>query len=281
MLDIPGAIAARTTVEPSEISLGESEGGPVRQKLKIKNHSHTSVTYDISHVPGLATGPYTFVTAPGLSYWDAPASVSFKKTTVTVQGRSDENVDVTIAAPDTAALPDKGIYGGYIVLTPQGGGAALRVPFAGFKGDYQSIQVLAPTANGFPWLVKLSGSSYVNQPTGASYSLVGDDIPFFLIHLDHHSEEVLLEAVDAANGKVVGRVSLDEWVTRNSSATSPFAFAWDGDVFRRDPSKPRQWSSVANGSYNVRVTVKKALADKKNAAHFETWTSPLISIARP
>ena len=55
-----------------------------------------------------------------------------------------------------------------------------RVPYAGFIGDYQSIQVLVPTANGFPWLAKLTGASYFNQPAGASYSMVGDDIPFFL-----------------------------------------------------------------------------------------------------
>jgi minor extracellular serine protease Vpr len=38
---------------------------------------------------------------------------------------------------------------------------------------------------------------------------------------------------------------------------------------------------VPNGNYNVRVTVRKALADKDNPAHFETWVSPLIAIARP
>ena len=34
-----------------------------------------------------------------------------------------------------------GQYGGYIVFTPQGGGQVFRVPFAGFVGDYQGIQV--------------------------------------------------------------------------------------------------------------------------------------------
>ena len=87
----------------------------------------------------------------GLQYRDAPATVTFKKTTVAVDARDDAEVEVTIAAPDSTLLEDRRFYGGYIVLTPQGGGEALRVPFAGFKGDYQSIQVLAPTANGFPW----------------------------------------------------------------------------------------------------------------------------------
>ena len=281
MLDIAGAIAATTTVEPSELALGESANGPVKRRLQIKNGSNAGVTYDVTHVPALATGPFTFVQAPGLTYANAPASVTFSKTSFTVQAASNENLDVTIAAPANAALADKGIYGGYIVLTPQGGGAALRVPYAGFKGDYQAIQVLAPTANGFPWLTKLVGANLVNQPAGASYSLVGSDIPYFAIHFDHHSEMVLLEALDATSGAVRGRVSMDEWMTRNSSPTGIFAFTWDGSLFKNDPSKPNQWDNAPNGTYKVRVTVKKALADKNNAAHYETWTSPVITIARP
>ena len=50
------------------------------------------------------------------------------------------------------------------MLTPQGGGETLRVPYAGFKGDYQITQVLTPTANGFPWLAQLVGTSYFNRP---------------------------------------------------------------------------------------------------------------------
>jgi len=288
MIDIPGSIAAKVLANPSEISLGESEtGAPVEHKLKLLNLGHDDVTYDITHEPALATGPFTFVQAPGLSYFNAPAAVSFSRTAVTVKGKSrggrydEQLVKLTFTAPTTAALADRGLYGGYIVLTPRNGGAVLRVPYAGFKGDYQAIRVLEPTANGFPWLAKLSGTSLTNQPAGASYTLVGDDIPYFLLHLDHHSESVLLEALDATSGAVKGRVSLDEWVTRNSSPTGFFTFTWDGDVFKRDPSKPQQWSTLPNGQYQVRVTVKKALAERRNAEHFETWTSPVITLARP
>ena len=48
-------------------------------------------------------------------------------------------------------MPDKGVYGGYIVFTPQGGGQVYRVPYAGFKGDYQSIQVLIRPAGSRCW----------------------------------------------------------------------------------------------------------------------------------
>ena len=70
-------------------------------------------------------------------------------------------------------------------------------------------------------------------------------------------------------------------MTRNSSPTGFFASTWDGNVFKRDPAKPQQWSTLPNGQYKVRMTVKKALADRKNPAHFETWTSPMVTLARP
>ncbi len=72
------------------------------------------------------------------------------------------------------------------------------MPYAGFIGDYQSIQVLTPTANGFPWLAQLVGASYSNRPAGETYSMVGDDIPFFLMHFDHQSERIVMEVWDAA-----------------------------------------------------------------------------------
>jgi len=282
LIDIPAAIATKDAVEPSEIALGESDAKQKKVKLKMKGDGKKAAkTYDLSHQPALATAPNNAAVIGSfvgqIGYFDAPATVSFSKATV----KSDGDVDVTITAPDT--LPDRGIYGGYILMTPQGGGQVLRVPYAGFKGDYQAMQVLAPTANGFPWLAQLVGTSYFNRPDGATYTLVGNDIPFFLLHLDHLSEEILLEALDT-DGKVVGRVSIDEWVTRSSTATGFFAFSWDGELFKKDPSKAKQWSTAPNGTYTVRVTVKKALAEKdakKNPGHYETWTSPAITLARP
>jgi len=97
------------------------------------------------------------------AFFNAPASVSFSAPSVAVAANGSATVDVTITAD--ATLPDRGLYGGYITFTPQGGGAAYRVPYAGLKGDYQTTQILTPGINGFPWLAQVVGSSYVNRPT--------------------------------------------------------------------------------------------------------------------
>ena len=39
--------------------------------------------------------------------------------------------------------------------------------------------------------------------------------------------------------------------------------------------------TVPNGQYVIKVEVLKALGDETNPAHWETWTTPVITIARP
>ena len=56
MLDIDDAILERTRVSPSKLSLGESEGGPVREWITVRNTGKTPVTYQISYEDAIATG---------------------------------------------------------------------------------------------------------------------------------------------------------------------------------------------------------------------------------
>ena len=283
MLDIMGTINATTVIEPSQLSVGESEFGPKTFTINVRNEGKGSVTYELGHLPGVATGPNT---QSGASYaltgvFDAPATVSFSVPSITVPAGGSTSFDVTIDA--NAMLPNRSIYGGYIGLTVPGQSTpAYRVPFSGFKGDYQTTQVLTPTANGFPWLANLAGGSYFNRnATGWTYSMVGSDIPYFLMHLDHHSRRIRLEAFDAVTGKSWHRVSDDEFVTRNSTPGGFFAFTWDGTTFAGKGKNASQQYTVPNGQYVVKVSVLKALGDESNPAHWETWTSNVITIARP
>jgi len=282
MLDIIGTLDATTVVEPSQISVGESQAGPKTTTLTVSNQGSSAVTYDLSHVAGVAAGPNT---QSGASYaltgvFDAPATVTFGAPSITVPANGSASVDVTVTA--NAALPDRSLYGGYIVMTPQGGGATYRVPFGGFKGDYQTTQVLTPTANGFPWLAQQSGSSLLNRnATGATYTMIGNDIPLVLMHLDHLSRRIRLEAFDAVTGKSWHRVSDDEYVTRNSTPGGFFTFAWDGTTFSGKGRNASQQYTAPNGQYVVKVSVLKALGDEDNPAHWETFTTNTITIARP
>ena len=207
-------------------SLGDPDGDdddPPGRPGHDRPRSFEQVLYQVIDVNGVVqrSGQYD-----ELPVGDADLAVA-----ASTDPNASARFDVTIDA--NAALANRGIYGGYVTLTPQGGGGPLRVPYAGLKGDYQSTPVLTPTTNGFPWLAKLGEGFFYEQPTGATYGLVGDDIPWFLVHFDHNAEQVVLEAVNATTGKVVGKISDDKWFSRNSSSTGFWDFAWNGDVYKQ------------------------------------------------
>jgi len=309
MVQIDKAILATTRVEPGKISAGESEAGPYRQTLTITNNGRSPVTYDLSYVNALSTAG---VITP--AFFGSDATVAFSASSVTVPPGRRASVLATI---NPATGPANGQYGGYIVFTPQGGGQVYRVPFAGFVGDYQGIQALTPTPNGFPWLaISYLGEFYgpVTGPDDWVYSMVGEDVPWFLVHFEHQVREFEATIFDAKTGKPVHRIfnqAFDEdYLPRNSTSTSFYAFAWDGTRIQsaghhgecgsrnrrpdgngggdgkdgknhencdnEDMTKP-----VRDGQYIIQLKALKALGDPRNPAHWETWTSPVIAIDRP
>lgn len=280
MVQIADAIQATTLVLPGKLSLGEFEtgSGPKTVTLSVTNTGATAVTYNLSNQGALATSGSTYVP----TFFAAFATATFGAPSVTVPAGGTATVTATIDAP--ATLADRSQFGGWLVLTPQGGGKTLRVPYAGLKGDYQSIQVLVPTASNFPWLAKLTGGNFVNQPAGATYTLQGDDVPFFIVHLEHQSRRIDAEILDALTGQPVHPVFHNafelEYVGRNSTATSFFSLTWDGTRLHSNGGKGKT-KEVPDGQYVVVLKVLKALGDENNPAHWETWTSPVITIDRP
>ena len=307
MLDIDDAILARAIVRPGKLSLGEIEAGSVNKKLKLKalkiadedDDGGARVTYTLGHEPAIATGNGTF--AP--TFWIAPATVTFKRPTVTIgygdddddddEGDDDEGdgddgddagghtVEVTITPlprDPNHAVNSPRLFGGYITLMPDDGGPTLRVPYAGYNGDYQEIPALVPTVNNFPWLARLVGATFFNQPGGATYTLAGVDLPAILLHLDHQVSRLTFDVIDVATGRSVGLALDQEFVGRNSSATSFFNVFWDGTTFKKAGGKTK---AVPSGTYRIELSVLKANGDRKNPAHTERWSSPNIVIARP
>jgi minor extracellular serine protease Vpr len=280
MLDIPGAIMATTRVTPAKLSLGESEAGPHTVTLTLENKSKKPVTYAISHVPALSTGPNTFTVGATTGF----ASVSFSASSVTVPASKKATVKATITA--NPALLDLSQYGGYIVFTPEGDGEVLRVPYAGLKGDYQTKVVLTSGGFGFPRLGwSPDGVNFGFADEGDVFTLVGHDIPYILVHFDHHARSLQMAILDAKTMKPVHPVFdkfVDlEYLPRNSTAGGFFAFGWDGTRIHNASSSNDLFKLVPNGDYVIRLTVLKALGDARNPAHWETWTSPAFTIARP
>jgi hypothetical protein len=238
------------------------------RSLTIENKGPASLTYDLSHAPALATGPNTFAPA----FFNAPATVMFSSTSVLVPAGGTATVDVTVT--ENAGLANNSLFGGLIVLTPQEGGETLRVPYSGFKGDYQSIVVLrSPVGTQVNPALRPSASLGPNNPITLDFTnmLTTDDLAFIIFHFDHQVRRLRLE-VFAAGGRAYGRVGEFQYLGRNSTAGGFSVVTWDATDRRGDP--------VPSGQYVIKLTVEKALAEDGNPAHLETWTSPVITVIR-
>ncbi|MEK7862125.1 MAG: S8 family serine peptidase, partial [Chloroflexota bacterium] len=271
MLQIDDAIQATTSIAPSKLSLGESQAGPATRTVTITNTSGSDVTYTLSHRPALSTRPSTFAPTATTGF----ASVAFSAPSLLVPAGGSATVDVTITA--NAGLANRSQYGGYLVATGSDG-SVTRVPYAGLKGDYQSFTVLAPTANGFPWLARRTGASFTKvPPASATFTMAGAaNLPQLLVHLDHQSRRLRVEINDAASGRSWHRAFDFAYLPRNAAASGFFALAWDGRT-----TAGNKTYTVPDGTYVMKLSVLKALGDEANPAHWETWTSPAFTIDRP
>jgi subtilisin family serine protease len=292
LAQIVPAVQTPAWVSPFKFSLGEGNGGS--QQLTITNTASTSVTYDLSQVSTVGTGPssnpaniYPFA----FGYFGGADTASFSSPSVTVAPNSTASFSVSINA---GAWPSKSLYGGYVVLTPRGGGTTLRVPYVGFKGDYQSLPVLTSAGCALPAVFKLDAAGSdacvgagVQRlgATGASFTLQGGDAPIVLYHLNHQVRKLTVR-IYKADGSPVHPVfnyaTQLEYLPRNSAATSFFQFNWDGTRSQDNGGGNGDHRKVVpNGRYILRLSVLKALGAESNPADWETFSSPPITLARP
>jgi subtilisin family serine protease len=289
MIDIVAAVQNRVTVTPSAISFA-AKAGPHTQRLVLKNRSNVPVIYQPVHLAGPSAQGSIY--AP--SFTTAVATVSFSHTQITVPAGGEAILTVTITPP--AGLPDKGLYGGYVLLKPVGAGVQMNVPYVGMQGGYRAVQVLTPTAFGFPLLAKLNaaGTGYDLLPSGGTFTLQGNDVPQLLVHFEHGAQVYELVILDAATGAPIhpklNRADYSEYTGRNSSANGFFALPWDGtritkyqkeDIYGNKIPVPSEFQAVPDGSYKLQIRVLKPTGKVQNPADWETWTSPVITIDRP
>lgn len=275
MINIDKAIRAPARVSPGKLALGEDSGQSVVRTLTVKNLTSSSIEYTLSHSPAVSTTTTTATTSAFLLPTNSsavPASVTFSAPTVVVPPNGTATFDVTITAH--ANLPERGLYGGWIKLT-DANGDSLRVPYQGLKGDYQSIKVLAPTANNFPWLATSSNGSYFFAQSGTSFSLQNGQIPYILAHFDYQVRTFRMTAI-SRTGVNWGLAYEQEFMGRNNTPGGFWSFSWDGTVEQNG-----QLVEVPNGQYYLKIEVLKPLGDPSNPSHWEVWNSPSMAIQRP
>jgi hypothetical protein len=183
-------------------------------------------------------------------------------------------VEVTLI-PDPA-LPDRGLFGGYLTIGTDDGAPMLRVPFVGFKGDYQAIPALTPTplTPPLPRLTRRVGGSFVAQPAGATFTLEGEDVPWIEYHLDHPVERLRWEILEAGSGRSLGRALDRRYVPRSTTVASFTRAGWEGTTLHG-----RHERALPEGTYVLKMSIQKALGDDRETSDWEEWTSPPITLA--
>jgi subtilisin family serine protease len=298
LLNVVNAIGSSVSASPAKLSLGQGHGAT--RTITLTNPGSTAVTYTPSNLSTVAVDPFGGVYPFTFGTFFFGNTVSFSAPTITVPAHGTASIDVTIAEP---GWDDHAIYGGFIRFTPaagQGGGISLRVPYAGFVGDLQTVQVIGSGGCSLPLLVKFgtatdkvdcdTGNLPINgaigQPNGGTWGQPKSDPVVLLYHLDHQAQRVRITLVDAATGTPVtqgGRnpVLFDDTMDpRNSQPTSFFGFQWDGTIAFADNGGGKVHRKAAPaGTYKLvlEVTHVKAFNDTHTPST-ETWISPQITL---
>lgn len=286
LLDIDDAVLSEVSATPSALSLGESDDGTEAHTVTVTNSGEAEVTYDLSAEDGVATSgdPNDPEFSYAASSVDLPASV-------TVPAGSSASFDVTIAPNEELELAQ---YGGYVELTPQDG-EPLRIPYAGFAGDYQELPLMTDIGNDLPVLGSLAecdrlidvdcvmNASYDLEPDGATYSMQDGDVPTMLVHLQHPAQSLQMTvyaAQDGQRGEAFGPTSTivdKQYLGRSGSGQDFTAYTWDG---RLDNLYDGDWNGtdwrVPDGDYIVAMTAVSALGDSDNPDDVQTvYTAPI------
>jgi subtilisin family serine protease len=282
MVDIDDSILAETVVSPGKLVLGEGDA-PVTKRISIWNRSKAPVTYDLSYTNALSTTGTNTV-----GFWTSDASVAFSAASVTVAPQATATVDVTVTPP--SADPPAAIYGGYVELTPKNGGQSYSVPFAGYLGDYQAITPLTPTAAGFPIIGRLATCTIVRglectaggtfgNAAGQTFTMADAfNVPQLLLHFEHQVRKMKVEVKQTATGRTWHLAFNLDFLPRNSTATSFFAYPFSGDTTGNNGKRAFK---VPDGTYHFVISAAKAGGDPRNAAHWQELTTGSFTIDRP
>ena len=304
MLDIDDAILARDEVVifPGKLSLGEGQAGPTTHTLRVQNVTNEEKIFYLDWYPGISVDG--IIEIGPTNYWLTDELVEFSFNPLVVPPRATMFLNVTFTPPSVDVepwiygVPWNTLYGGWIEfheadeILPAGEQPGqdempiYRVPYAGFAGDYQDITYLSNEYWGdllpiIGWTP--DGVSYYLVSDGAVFTMVGNDVPSLMFHLDHQPQKMIVEVVNSMTGRRAFPIYSKIWdwnfMPRNSLSSSFFAEAWDGTRIL--------WNRMVNvpdGVYQMRVRVLKADETLGFPFFFGEWeeaTTQTFVIDRP
>ena len=253
MIDAWRAITANQRVLPDKIALGAMKSGAyMEQTIVIENLRNSAETYQFTATGGEAL-PVKLDAPPG---------------GLTVKARQTGHVKVSMRVPPE--LPDNALFSGWIGVIDSAGETVARIPYLGFKGDYQASTALDPLIFGLPWLARLDGQwlrksaaieIHPNCTCDAKYA-------WLIFSLARQPQDLRLEIWEPATGRRWGNAFRIEYVGRSDGGIE--LFLWDGtnDKNREMPT----------GTYTLRLMALRPLGDPNNPNHWDVWQTGTIKV---
>jgi minor extracellular serine protease Vpr len=299
MIQVLNALSVQQSISPSRIPLGEVESGSRTITLNVKNNSTTPLTYAVTHtatasiagdtLPNSATATVTPTATTSASV------VSFSANSLTVAANSSATFDVTITPPTGLAL--HGYFGGYVVLTPNVG-LSLRVPYTGYKGDYQAPKFIPTCLRQFESGVAPTACTGANLPgafltegtlinvytgDGAVFDLSdANNTPALAFSRYRPVRRVVVEVVNNDGSPVdprFNKVTVADNLGRSAHQFSVNVLPLtNGTAFAE---KGAGNLVLPDGTYRFKISSLKALGDESNPAHWDIVTTANFTIERP
>ncbi|WP_158645652.1 S8 family serine peptidase [Stackebrandtia albiflava] len=266
LIDLPAALATRTTVSPAKLPLGELEGATVTREVTLTNTGLLPAIYRVDTEAGHGAAPpytseYTLVTA------DAEVQV---RRTVVVPPHGSTTVRIRIGQPEN--VPDGTVFGGWVEFDPLFFGESSRVSYMGVSGDWHAVSAINPTFTDV-------NTGLDNPALRPGHFDFGENAPITVTEADGEAwvmlshgfpmlTELRMEVVDG-DGRVVATPVREFMVVRNSGAGTGMDFyGWDTRLADGTPAP--------DGEYTLRLSFFKSLDDGPP----EIWESPVVTIDR-
>ena len=278
LIQVDRAIETDQQVEPGHISAGDGDG--TTETLTIHNKGAEDVEYTVGHQGTLGTAANPFTPA-----FLTPGSEIAAPEAVTVPAGESAELDVTIHAP-AFGWPNHQ-YGGFITLTPDDEDATtLRVPYAGYEGDYQDLPLLGYYADATefveqePRLAEIIGEdedgAIVTEPVeaGHEFTIRDGDYPVIEAFFGHFPHEMRVYAVHQPSGREWLAME-DRYLPRSEGPDHFQGFPWPGTTSAGQSENLRP---LASGTYSLRVELLRAMGDPENPDHWDAWESPAFEL---
>ncbi|KAG0180822.1 hypothetical protein DFQ28_000608 [Apophysomyces sp. BC1034] len=290
LIQLYDTIKNQVHIAPGQISFNDTSSNKYKtHTLKVTNHGHQTVSYEVVNKVSLTVVPYDLKTSgytplePAAFTKKGGARLRLSKTHFRLAPGKTQTVKVTVIPPKVNPKEHL-MYGGFVHFKVQQkkshGVKDITVPYFGIVGDQRELPIFDPQNK--PILTNYKGSKIYGKEE--TYVLDRKDIkttPFLVFRLVTATAELKPELIDVKTNKVIGYAfNPINYVSRNNLADDEFqnVKSWDGTYVPTFMADSPFSLPVKEGTYKIRLQALKLLGNPKKAKDWEQWESSPIKV---